>query len=243
LIPYGKHLLVHEGDIVQAGEKLSEGSVAPHDILAILGANKVQEYLVNEIQEVYRLQGVRINDKHIEVIVRQMLKKVRVEDPGDTDFLENDEVDRQVFLRVNDEILNHVVITEKGNSKLREGDVVDKMRLDAINEKLTQDGKETASFRPAKPATFHPLLLGITKAALGTDSFISAASFQETTRVLTEAAVKGRIDGLIGLKENVIMGNLIPAGTGLRTFKRLQVWKKEEEDTDKKVVKDKETVK
>jgi DNA-directed RNA polymerase subunit beta' len=235
LIPYGKHLLVHEGDTVQAGEKLSEGSVAPHDILAILGANRVQEYLVNEIQEVYRLQGVRINDKHIEVIVRQMLKKVRVEDPGDTEFLENDEIDRQAFLRVNDEILNHVVITEKGNSKLREGDVIDKMKLDAINEKLTQDGKQTASFRPAKPATFHPLLLGITKAALGTDSFISAASFQETTRVLTEAAVKGRIDGLIGLKENVIMGNLIPAGTGLRHFKRLQVWKKEEEEAEKKV--------
>ena len=224
LIPYGKHVLVHEGDVVQAGEKLSEGSVAPHDILAILGANRVQEYLVNEIQEVYRLQGVRINDKHIEIIVRQMLRKVRVEDPGDTDFLEGDEVDRFVFLRANDEILGKVVIKEPVDSKFRVGEVVDKVRVQMVNEKLEQDGKQPCETRPTQPATFHPLLLGITKASLGTDSFISAASFQETTRVLADAAVRGRVDGLRGLKENVTMGNLIPAGTGLRKFKDLRVW-------------------
>jgi DNA-directed RNA polymerase subunit beta' len=229
LIPYGKHLLVHEGDMVRAGEKLSEGSVAPHDILAILGANRVQEYLVNEIQEVYRLQGVRINDKHIEVIVRQMLRKVRVEDPGDTDYLENDEVDRLKFLKANDEILNKVVIEDPGDSKFQEGAVVEKVKVNMVNEKLEQGNKEKATFRSAKPATFHPLLLGITKAALGTDSFISAASFQETTRVLTEAAVKGRVDQLIGLKENVIMGHLIPAGTGLKQFKELLVWSEADE--------------
>ncbi len=229
LIPYGKHLLVHEGDTVQAGEKLSEGSVVPHDILAILGANKVQEYLVNEIQEVYRLQGVRINDKHIEVIVRQMLRKVRVEDPGDTEFLENDEVDRLEFLQGNDAILNKVVVDEPGDTKFRVGDVVDKVRVDMVNEKLEQDGKKVVAYRPAKPATFHPLLLGITKAALGTSSFISAASFQETTRVLTNAAVKGRVDRLEGLKENVIMGHLIPAGTGLKHFKKMKVRCKDEE--------------
>ncbi|MBN2031506.1 DNA-directed RNA polymerase subunit beta' [bacterium] len=233
LIPYGKHLLVHEGDTVQAGEKLSEGSVVPHDILAILGANKVQEYLVNEIQEVYRLQGVRINDKHIEVIVRQMLRKVCVEDPGDTEFLENDEVDRLKFLEVNDAILNQIVVEDPGDSKLNEGDVVDKERIHIINEKLEQDEKNPVTYRSAKPATFHPLLLGITKAALGTDSFFSAASFQETTRVLTNASIKGRVDTLDGLKENVIMGHLIPAGTGLKHFKYLKVWLKDE---DEKVV-------
>ena len=229
LVPYGKHLLVHEGDLVRAGEKLSEGSVAPHDILAILGANRVQEYLVNEIQEVYRLQGVRINDKHIEVIVRQMLRKVRVEDPGDTRFLENDEVDRLYFLRINDEVLNKVTIQDAGDSKLDEGEVIEKVKIDTINEKLEGDGKQPATYRSAKPATFHPMLLGITKAALGTDSFISAASFQETTRVLTDAAIKGRVDELVGLKENVIMGHLIPAGTGLKKFHDLIVWSEKDE--------------
>ena len=232
LIPYGKHLLVHEGDTVQAGEKLSEGSVVPHDILAILGANKVQEYLVNEIQEVYRLQGVRINDKHIEVIVRQMLRKVQVEDPGDTEFLENDEVDRLRFLKINDAILNKVVIEDPGDSKFGIGDVLEKVQMGMANDKLKQDGKKPAVFRSAKPATFQPLLLGITKAALGTDSVFSAASFQETTRVLTNAAIKGRVDFLNGLKENVIIGNLIPAGTGLRHFRQLRVWKEGEEEEE-----------
>ncbi len=231
---------MHEDDTVQAGEKLSEGSVVPHDILAILGANKVQEYLVNEIQEVYRLQGVRINDKHIETIVRQMLRKVRVEDPGDTEFLEGDEVDRNTFLRINDDVLNKVVIEEAGDTKHETGDVVDKVDIGVENEKLEKDGKKPATFRFAKPATFDPLLLGITKAALGTDSFLSAASFQETTRVLTNAAIKGRVDNLEGLKENVQMGHLIPAGTGLKHFRSLRVWIEEgdKEGISEETVKD-----
>jgi DNA-directed RNA polymerase subunit beta' len=232
LIAYGKHLLVHEDDFVQAGEKLSEGSVVPHDILAILGANKVQEYLVNEIQEVYRLQGVHINDKHIEVIVRQMLRKVRVEDPGDTEFLENDEVDRKYFLKVNDAILNKVVIEDSGDSEFRIGEVVEQVKVSMDNEGLEKDGKQPATFRSTKPATFHPMLLGITKASLGTDSFISAASFQETTRVLTNAAIRGRVDNLEGLKENVIMGHLIPAGTGSKRFKNLRAYIEVEKTED-----------
>ncbi|MBN1481740.1 DNA-directed RNA polymerase subunit beta' [candidate division KSB1 bacterium] len=223
LIPYGKHILVHDGDFVHAGEKLSEGSVAPHDILAIMGANKVQEYLVNEIQEVYRLQGVRINDKHIEVIVRQMLQKVKIEEPGDTLYLPGDQVDRLRFLRENEEIRNYVVITEKGDSDFEEGDLV---LADDFREKTSQleeKDKIAPQSRPAQPATFQPLLLGITKASLTTESFLSAASFQETTRVLTDASVEGKIDRLYGLKENVIMGHMIPAGTGIRKFNDLRV--------------------
>ncbi len=180
-IPYGRHLRVQEGDHVTAGDRLSEGSINPHDILAILGDRKVQEYLVDEIQQVYRLQGVRINDKHIETIVRQMLQKVQVTDPGDTNFLEDELVDRFRFLDENDK-----VIVEGGD-----------------------------------PATHNPVLLGITRASLLTESFISAASFQETTRVLTEAAVQGKVDALLGLKENVIIGHLIPAGTGALKYRDL----------------------
>ncbi len=180
-IPYGRHLRVQEGDRVAAGDRLSEGSVNPHDILAILGDRKVQEYLVDEIQQVYRLQGVKINDKHIETIVRQMLQKVQVTDPGDTNFLEDELVDRFRFLDENDKVL-----AEGGD-----------------------------------PATYNPVLLGITRASLLTESFISAASFQETTRVLTEAAVQGKVDTLLGLKENVIIGHLIPAGTGALKYRDL----------------------
>jgi DNA-directed RNA polymerase subunit beta' len=222
-IPYGKHVLVHDSDWVQAGEKLSEGSVAPQDILNIMGPNKVQEYLVNEIQEVYRLQGVRINDKHIEVIVRQMLQKVKIEDPGDTEYLEGEQVDKLRFLMHNEQVRNMVVITDPGDSKFKKDMLLEHSEVDKVNEKLKKNNKEAAQFRPAQPATFQPLLLGITKASLTTDSFISAASFQETTRVLTEASIEGKVDNLLGLKENVIMGNLIPAGTGLSQFKRLRV--------------------
>jgi DNA-directed RNA polymerase subunit beta' len=183
LVPHGKHLHVHDSDRVQAGERLCEGSIDPHDILKIKGVGAVQEYLVNEIQEVYRLQGVKINDKHIEVIVRQMLQKVRVEEVGDTTHLEGEQIDRRKFLAENDR-----VIAEGG-----------------------------------EPATFEPLLLGITKASLSTESFFSAASFQETTRVLTEAAVTGKIDNLLGLKENVIIGKLIPAGTGVEKYRAVQI--------------------
>ncbi|KPJ50602.1 MAG: DNA-directed RNA polymerase subunit beta' [candidate division Zixibacteria bacterium DG_27] len=187
LIPHGKHMRVHGEDRVSAGERLCEGPIDPHDVLKIKGVNAVQEYLLNEIQEVYRLQGVKINDKHIEVIVRQMLQKVRVEDVGDTDFLE--------------------------------GEQVDKIRFQEENERVLAEGGE--------PATFQPLLLGITKASLSTDSFISAASFQETTRVLTEAAVHGKTDTLLGLKENVIIGRLIPAGTGLEVYRDVEILEEE----------------
>ena len=223
MIPYGKHVLVHEGDYVEAGEKLCEGSIAPEDILNIMGSNKVQEYLVNEIQEVYRLQGVRINDKHIEVIVRQMLQKVKLEDPGDTSYLEGDHVDKISFLAANEAIRGKVVITEEGDSTFKVDEIVEKDELKSQNAKLKEGGKKGASSRPAQPATFLPLLLGITKASLTTESFISAASFQETTRVLADAAIEGKVDKLLGLKENVIMGHLIPAGTGLGKFKDIMV--------------------
>ena len=223
MIGYGKHVLVHPGDFVHAGEKLSEGSVAPHDILAIMGANKVQEYLVNEIQEVYRLQGVRINDKHIEVIVRQMLQKVKVEDPGDTHYLEGDQVDRLSFLHENDKARNMMILTEKGDSKFSVGEVVDGEEFRKVVRKLEGAEKTPPQARSGQPATFQPLLLGITKASLTTESFISAASFQETTRVLTDASVEGKVDELLGLKENVVMGHLIPAGTGINRYKELRV--------------------
>jgi len=223
LIPYGKHILVHDGDFVHAGEKLSEGSIAPHDILAIMGANKVQEYLVNEIQEVYRLQGVRINDKHIEVIVRQMLQKVKIEDPGDTLYLTGDQVDRLRFLRENEKIRDYIVVTDPGDSDYKEGELVLAEKFKQVAAELKEGGSVPPQSRPSQPATFKPLLLGITKASLTTESFLSAASFQETTRVLTDASVEGKVDSLLGLKENVIMGNMIPAGTGIRKFERLRV--------------------
>ncbi len=228
LIPYGKHVLIHDGDVVEAGEKLCEGSIAPHDILNILGPNKVQEYLVNEIQEVYRLQGVRINDKHIETIVRQMLQKVKIEDPGDTNYLEGDQVDKIRFLHENEAIRHKVVITDSGDSEFALDEVVGKDNLDEVNAELRKKSKKPAECRQAVPATFQPLLLGITKASLTTESFISAASFQETTRVLTDAAIAGKKDYLFGLKENVIMGNLIPAGSGLARYKNVRVKKKSE---------------
>jgi len=190
IIPQGKHLRVYEGDRVEAGDNLTEGPVNPYDILAIKGVNAAQEYLVNGIQEVYRLQGVGINDKHIEVIVRQMLQKVQVEDPGDTMFLEGDLLDKGVF---RDE-----------------------------NERINAAG--------GKPATFKPMLLGITKASLSTESFFSAASFQETTRVLTDAAVRGKRDRLLGLKENVIIGHLIPAGTGIKDYDHIELAPADDDD-------------
>jgi DNA-directed RNA polymerase subunit beta' len=182
-VPAGKHLRVHEGDRVRAGDRLTEGPVNPHDILRIKGPRAVQEYLLNEVQEVYRLQGVKINDKHIGVIVKQMLQKVRIVDPGDTDSLEGEHIDRQMFREEN----------------------------------------ERAKKKKHKPATAEPLLLGITKASLTTQSFISAASFQETTRVLTDAAIRGARDDLLGLKENIIIGHLIPAGTGQYRYQEVEI--------------------
>jgi DNA-directed RNA polymerase subunit beta' len=222
-IPYGKHILVHENDFVAAGDRLTDGSIAPQDILTIKGPGKVQEYLVNEIQEIYRLQGVKINDKHIGIIVRQMLQKVQIIDGGDSMFLEGDQVDKSIFFEENEKILEKVVVTDPGDSLFRESDLTDKKTIELINRDLKNDKKKPIKFRKAKPASFTPVLLGITQAALNTDSFISAASFQETTKVLTDAAVAGKEDSLIGLKENVIMGHLIPAGTGLARYANLIV--------------------
>jgi DNA-directed RNA polymerase subunit beta' len=222
-VAYGKHILVHENDFVEAGDRLTDGAIAPHDILTIKGPGKVQEYLVNEIQEIYRLQGVKINDKHIGVIVRQMLQKVIILDGGDSHFLEGDQVDKGTFLEENQKILEKIVVADPGDSLFREGDLTDKKTIELINRDLKKNKKKPIKFRRSKPGAFTPVLLGITQAALSTESFISAASFQETTKVLTDAAVSGKEDHLIGLKENVIMGHLIPAGTGLARYANLEV--------------------
>ncbi|MEJ2055215.1 MAG: DNA-directed RNA polymerase subunit beta', partial [Calditrichaceae bacterium] len=222
-VPHGVHILVHENDFVEAGERLTDGAISPDDILKIKGPGKVQEYLVNEIQEVYRLQGVKINDKHIGVIVRQMLQKVRVEDSGDTSFLPGDQVHRVDFFEENAKITNKIVVTDPGDSLFREGSLTDKKTVDSVNKDLKKAKKKPVKMRLARPATFSPILLGITQAALTTKSFISAASFQETTQVLTDAATSGKEDDLIGLKENVIMGHLIPAGTGLSRYNELNM--------------------
>ena len=214
---------MHPGDSVVAGEALSEGSIVPQDILSILGPGRVQEYLVDEIQAVYRFQDVRINDKHIEVIVRQMMQKLEVEDPGDTDYLEGDRVNKVDFLKENNKMEGIVVITDAGDSKIAIGEILEKDRFKQTNERLKKVKKTSMKSRPAKQATSKPLLLGITRASLNTDSFISAASFQETTRVLTDAAVASKVDPLRGLKENVIMGRLIPAGTGTINMKDMEL--------------------
>ena len=195
LIPYGSHIKVADGAVLEAGDTLTEGSVYPQDILKIKGVLSVQDYLLQEVLRVYRLQGVEINDKHIEVIVRQMLKRVRIEKEGDTGLLP--------------------------------GQLIDKLELEELNEKLVAEGKE--------PATFIQELLGITKASLATDSFLSAASFQETTKVLTDAAIKGKVDPLVGLKENVIIGQLIPAGTGMKMYRKTNLSTDYKEEVRKKI--------
>ncbi|MCH7618795.1 MAG: DNA-directed RNA polymerase subunit beta' [Candidatus Marinimicrobia bacterium] len=230
-VPYGKHVLVHPGDTVEAGEALSEGSIAPQDILNILGPGKVQEYLVDEIQAVYRFQDVRINDKHIEVIVRQMMQKVEVKDPGDTDYLEGDRISKTYFLDENNRIEGLVVVTDSGDSKINPGELLEKERFKQTNERLKKVDKKPMKSRTTNQATSKPLLLGITRASLNTESFISAASFQETTRVLTDAAVASKVDPLRGLKENVIMGRLIPAGTGSIISKNLILKVDDDEET------------
>lgn len=216
-----RHILVQENDEIPAGEKITDGPINPHDILAIKGTSAVQEYLVNEIQDVYRLQGVKINDKHIEVIVRQMLQKVKIVSPGDTKFLEEDVVDKVEFIEENNKIENLVFVTDKGESKFKEAQLVTKSRIREVNADLKKKGKKEAIVRDAEPATFENILLGITQAALSTESFISAASFQETTKVLANAAIEAKIDNLLGLKENVVMGHLIPAGTGLKKYRKI----------------------
>ncbi|HCK98797.1 MAG TPA: DNA-directed RNA polymerase subunit beta' [Candidatus Marinimicrobia bacterium] len=239
-MPYGRYVLVNQGDEVKAGDRLCEGPVAPQDILAVQDPRKVQEYLVNEIQEVYRLQGVRINDKHIEVIVRQMMQKVRIEDSGDTELLENDRVNRSELIKENERMRNYVVITNVGDSDWDIDDVISKKEFAKFNRLLKEEGKNPAKARPARPAQFTEMLLGITRASLNTESFISAASFQETTRVLTDASVAGKVDYLRGLKENVIMGRLIPAGTGLRKYSDIVVVEPEEEKKEWKIIREKE---
>jgi len=229
LVPLTRQILAQDGDFVKAGASLSDGQIAPFDILAIKGPFAVQEYVVNEIQEVYRLQGVRINDKHIEVIVRQMMRKATIVDPGDTRFLEDDLVDKFEFVNENDYIFDKKVVTEIGDSaKLRAGQIVTLREVREENSILRRNDKKPVEYRDANPATSTPTLLGITKASLGVQSWISAASFQETTKVLSSAAINGKTDEMLGLKENVITGHPIPAGTGLRKFENTIVGSKEE---------------
>ena len=224
LVPLSKQILVQENDYVRAGMPLSDGAVSPTDILNILGPIKVQEYIVNEIQEVYRMQGVKINDKHFEVIVRQMMRKVEIVDPGDTRFLPEQLVDKLEFLEENDNIFDKKVVTDAGDSEnLHPGQIVTVRQLRDENSLLKRSDKRTVGARDAVPATSNQVLQGITRAALRTNSFMSAASFQETTKVLSDAAIRGKIDTLEGLKENVICGHLIPAGTGQREFDNLIV--------------------
>ena len=229
MVPLSKHILVQDNDFVKAGMPLSDGVVTPNDILNIMGPTAVQEYIVNEIQDVYRLQGVKINDKHFEVIVRQMMKKVVIEDGGDTQFLEKQIIEKADFLNENDRVFGMVVVTDAGGSEtLKVGQMVSARRLRDENSSLVRRDLSKVESRDAIPATSRPLLQGITRASLQTKSFISAASFQETTKVLNEAAVSGKQDHLLGLKENVIVGHLIPAGTGTRQFSDLKVGSKEE---------------
>jgi DNA-directed RNA polymerase subunit beta' len=214
---------VQESDEIPAGEKITDGPINPHDILKIKGTSAVQEYLVNEIQDVYRLQGVKINDKHIEVIVRQMLQKVKIVSPGDTRFLEEDMVDRNEFIEENGKVMSMVYVEDKGESKFKDGQLIPKSKLREINSDLKKKSKKAINARDGYPATFEHVLLGITQAALSTESFISAASFQETTKVLTNAATEAKVDYLLGLKENVVMGHLIPAGSGLKKYRNIML--------------------
>jgi DNA-directed RNA polymerase subunit beta' len=224
LVSLSKHLLVQEGDFVRAGTELSDGATAPRDILHINGPFAVQEYLVNGVQDVYRSQGITINNKHIEVIVRQMMRRVQIEDAGDTSFLEGEPVEKYHFFEMNDWIFDKKVVTDEGESnRLKKGQLVSLRQLREENSFLKRNDRKVVTFRDAVPATSSPLLLGITKSSLGTPSWISAASFQETTKVLSTAAIGAKQDFLMGLKENVIIGKRIPAGTGLKKYKDLFV--------------------
>jgi DNA-directed RNA polymerase subunit beta' len=215
--------LVQENDYVRAGAPLSDGAITPSDILAIKGPTKVQEYIVNEIQEVYRMQGVKINDKHFEVIIRQMMRKVEVVDPGDTRFLEGQIVDKWEFMRENDSIYGKKMVLDAGDSELHPGQIITVRKLRDENSVLKRRDAKTIEARDVVPATSYQILQGITRAALQTQSFFSAASFQETTKVLNEAAIHGKTDYLGGLKENVLVGHQIPAGTGIRDYTKIVV--------------------
>ncbi|WP_313115165.1 DNA-directed RNA polymerase subunit beta' [Aequorivita sediminis] len=229
LVKLSSQILVQENDYVRAGMPLSDGSITPEDILRIKGPSAVQQYLVNEVQEVYRLQGVKINDKHFEVVVRQMMRKVRIEDPGDTTFLENQLAHKDDFIEENDKLFGMKVVTNSGDSEnLKEGQILSPRALRDENSLLRRNDKELVEARDVVTATATPVLQGITRASLQTKSFISAASFQETTKVLNEAAVAGKVDTLEGLKENVIVGHKIPAGTGMRRYDTIIVGSKQE---------------
>ncbi|HRO75188.1 MAG TPA: DNA-directed RNA polymerase subunit beta', partial [Crocinitomicaceae bacterium] len=229
LAPTAKHILVQQNDFVKAGQPLSDGAITPKDILNIEGPTKVQEYIVNEIQEVYRLQGVKINDKHFEVIVRQMMLKVEIVDSGDTAFLEGQTVHKADFMEENDRIYGmKYILNADDSTELKAGQIVTARKLRDENSKLKREDKQIVESRDAVPATSTPMLQGITRASLQTKSFISAASFQETTKVLNEAAIAGRVDSLLGMKENVIVGHLIPAGTGTRRFQNVIVGSKDD---------------
>ena len=229
LVSLSKQILVQEHDAVRAGTPLSDGAITPSDILAIKGPTAVQEYIVNEVQDVYRLQGIKINDKHFEIIVRQMMRKVQINDPGDTSFLEQEIVDKLDFAEENDRIWGKKVVTDAGDSEnMKAGQIVTARRLRDENSMLKRRDLKLIQVRDAVPATSTQILQGITRAALQTKSFMSAASFQETTKVLNEAAIRGKVDYLEGMKENVICGHLIPAGTGLREFEKIIVGSKEE---------------
>ncbi|MEG1187705.1 MAG: DNA-directed RNA polymerase subunit beta', partial [Bacteroidales bacterium] len=231
LVPLSKQILVQENDYVRAGTPLSDGATTPSDILAIKGPTAVQEYIVNEVQDVYRLQGVKINDKHFEVIVRQMMRKVQIVDPGDTRFLELQIIDKHDFMEENDRIWGKKVVVDAGDSQnLKPGQIVTPRKLRDENSMLKRRDQKLVEVRDVIPATSNQILQGITRAALQTTSFMSAASFQETTKVLNEAAINGKVDRLEGLKENVICGHLIPAGTGQRDFDRLIVGSKDDFD-------------
>ena len=231
LVSLSKQILVQEHDAVRAGTALSDGVITPADILAIKGPTAVQEYIVNEVQDVYRLQGVKINDKHFEIIVRQMMRKVQINDPGDTSFLELEVVDKLDFAEENDRIWGKKVVVDAGDSEnMKAGQIVTARKLRDENSSLKRRDLKVVQVRDAVPATSTQILQGITRAALQTKSFMSAASFQETTKVLNEAAIRGKVDRLEGMKENVICGHLIPAGTGLREFEKIIVGSKEEYD-------------
>ena len=231
LVPLSKQVLVQENDYVRAGTALSDGAITPTDILNIMGPTAVQDYIVNQVQSVYRMQGVKINDKHFEVIVRQMMRKVNILDPGDTRFLEQQVVDKREFMEENDRIWGRKVVVDKGDSQeLENGQIVTARKLRDENSALKRRDLRLVQVRDAVPATSEQMLQGITRAALQTSSFMSAASFQETTKVLNEAAIRGTVDYLEGMKENVITGHLIPAGTGLREYDRLVVGAKEDLD-------------
>ncbi len=229
MVPLSKQILVQENDYVRAGTPLSDGAITPADILNIMGPTAVQEYIVNEVQDVYRMQGVKINDKHFEVIVRQMMRKVNILDPGDTCFLEQQVVDKREFMDENDRIWGRKVVTDPGDSEnVKAGQIITARKLRDENSMLRRRDLRLVTVRDAVPATSEQILQGITRAALQTSSFMSAASFQETTKVLNEAAITGKVDKLEGMKENVICGHLIPAGTGLREYERLVVGSKDD---------------